>query len=53
LAAYLQGRNNQIKTIQSHDMFCFVSAPFITALMTKRTNDWPIFDPFAGDMDKR
>ena len=52
VAAYLQERNDQIKSIQSHDMFYFVSAPFITALMTKRTNDWPIFDPFAETWTK-
>jgi hypothetical protein len=52
VALYLQQRNDQIKSIQSHDMFYFVSAPFITTLMTKRTNDWPIFDPFAETWTK-
>src|SRR5262249_47153076 len=45
--AYLRKRNNQIKSIQSRDMFYFVGAPFITALMTKRNNNLPIFDLFA------
>jgi hypothetical protein len=52
VAAYLQERNNQIKWIQSYDMFYFVSAPFTTALMTKRANDSPIFDPFVETWTK-
>jgi hypothetical protein len=44
---YLRQRNDQIRSMQSHDLFFFVSGAFVTTLMTKRTNNWPIFDPFA------
>jgi len=52
VATYLQKRNDQIKSIQSYDMFYFVSVPFATALMTKRANNWPIFDPFSETWTK-
>ena len=46
-ALYLQQRNDQIRSVSLHNISYIVGAPFITALMTNKTNNWTCFDPFA------
>ena len=46
-AAYLRQHAEQLKSVPKQGVFYFVSTPFITAVMTKRTNHLPIFDAFS------
>ena len=47
VASYLQQHADRLRSVPEHGVFYFVSTPFITAVMTKRFNDLPIFDPFG------
>jgi hypothetical protein len=44
---YLNERDSTLTSISTSDIAYFVSMPFLTAVQTRRLNDWPIFDAFS------